>query len=61
MLVLRILGLVAVIAIGVSAALFLFTRERKYLVFAWRLAQYTVFAALAMFALLLFERLVALV
>ena len=49
------------IAIAVSAALFLVTRERRYLTFAWRLARYTVLAALAMFALLLFERLVVLV
>jgi hypothetical protein len=61
LLVLRILGLVAMIAIAVSAALFLVTRERRYLTFAWRLARYTVLAALAMFALLLFERLVVLV
>ena len=61
MLVLRILGLLAVIAIAVSAVLFLFTRQRRYLVAAIRLTQITVVAALAVFGLLILERLAVLV
>jgi hypothetical protein len=57
----RILGLLAVVAIGVSGALFLFTRDRKYLAWALRLTRYTVAVALAFFALLLLERLAVLV
>jgi hypothetical protein len=61
LLVLRILGLVAVIAIAVSCAMYLFTRQPKYLGFAVRLTKYTVGAALIVFALMAFERLVVLV
>jgi hypothetical protein len=61
LLVLRILVLIAAIAIGVALLLFIFTRERRYLQFAVRLLQYTVLAALIVFGLLLFERLAVLV
>jgi hypothetical protein len=60
LLVLRILGLLAVVAMATSCALFLVTRDRKYLVLALRLLTYTVAAALVVFGLLLLERLVAL-
>jgi hypothetical protein len=58
---LRIVGLLAVIAIGASAVLYLFTGERRYLAIALRIARYTLVAALAVFALLVLERLAVLV
>jgi hypothetical protein len=61
LLILRILGLLAVIAIAVSGVLFLVTRQRRYLAFAIRVTQITVVGALAVFALLIFERLAVLV
>jgi len=35
---------------------FLLTRNKNYLVFAWRLFRYAVFVALAVFGLLILER-----
>ena len=61
MFLLRILGLLAVIAIGSSSVLFLFTGDRRYLNLAIRITRYAVVAALCIFALLLFERLATLV
>jgi hypothetical protein len=61
LLVLRILGLLAVITIAASLAMYLFTRQRRYLTIALRVTQVTVGAALVAFALLLFERLAVLV
>ena len=61
MFVLRLLGLLAIVAIATCGALYLFTRERKYLDWTFRLLRYTVGAALAFFGLLLLERLAVLV
>jgi hypothetical protein len=61
LLLFRILGLLAVVAIATSGALFLVTRDRKYLGWTLRLARYTIAGALAFFGLLLLERLVVLV
>ena len=48
MLILRLIGIFALMAIGVSLALYVYTRQRRYLQFAWR-----VFTAAVMFVLLL--------
>jgi len=61
LLLLRILGLLAAIAIGASSVMFLFTRDRRYLSLALRITRYAVVAALCIFALLLLERLAVLV
>ena len=58
MLLLRIAGLLAVIAIGAGILAFLFTGQRGYLSLAWRIAKYTLLFVLALFALLAFERLI---
>ncbi len=58
MLLLRIVGILAAIAIGAGIVAFLFTRDRKYLGFSWRVAKYTLIFALVLFALLAFERLI---
>jgi hypothetical protein len=58
MLLLRIVGILAAIAIGAGIVAFLFTRDRKYLGFSWRVAKYALLFALVLFALLAFERLI---
>ncbi len=58
MLLLRIVGILAAIAIGAGIVAFLFTRDRKYLGISWRVAKYALIFALVLFALLAFERLI---
>lgn len=58
MFLLRIVGILAAIAIGAGIVAFLFTRDRKYLGFSWRVAKYALIFALLLFALLAFERLI---
>lgn len=58
MLLLRIVGILAAIAIGTGIVAYLFTRDRKYLAFSWRIAKYALIFALILFALLAFERLI---
>ena len=48
MLLLRLIGLLALITIGVSLALYAYSRQRRFLLFAWR-----VFLGALVFALLL--------
>ncbi len=61
MLVLRIVALLAAIAVGASVLAWAFTGNRKYLRFAWRVFQFAMVAALGFLALLFFERLVVMV
>lgn len=61
MLLLRIVGLLAVIAIGAGIVAYLFTRDRRYLALSWRVAKYALIFALALFALLAFERLIVMI
>jgi hypothetical protein len=61
MLLLRIVGILAAIAIGTGIFAYLFTGQRRYLGFAWRVAKYALIFALALFALLAFERLIVMV
>lgn len=58
MLILRIAAYLVVAGIGVSLVLFVFTRDRRYLLLAGRLAKWAVVFALAVFALLILERVV---
>ncbi|MCX8087302.1 MAG: hypothetical protein N3C63_10455 [Rhodocyclaceae bacterium] len=57
MLLLRVVGILTAIAIGVGILTWLITGERKYLSFAGRIAKWALIAALAIFALLVAERL----
>jgi hypothetical protein len=57
MLVLRIVALLAVIAVGVCVLAWVFTGNRKYLRVAWRVFQIALAAILVFLALLFFERL----
>jgi hypothetical protein len=59
MLILRILAVLAVIAIGGSILIHLFTGDRRYLDLAWRIFKYSAIVALILFGLLIAERLLA--
>jgi len=61
MFVLRLIGILALIAIVGSIALYLFTRNRRYLTFAWRVFQFAIVFLLAFLALYVLERLVLVV
>jgi len=58
MLLLRIVGILAAIGIGAGVVAYLFTRDRRYLALAGRIAKYALIFALVLFALLAFERLI---
>lgn len=60
MFLLRIVGLLAVIAIGAGIVAYLLTGRREYLALAGRIAKYALIFALLLFALLAFERLLVL-
>jgi hypothetical protein len=61
MLLLRIFGLLALIAIGASLALYAWYREPRYLRFAWRVFLAALAFALALMAFYAFERLLMVV
>jgi hypothetical protein len=60
-LALRILGILVALATLAGLVLYLFTRDRRYLRFAFQLFKVAVIFALFLFGLLLLERLVVLV
>lgn len=59
MLILRILAALAVVAIGASLLIHLFTGDRRYLGLAWRIFKYAVIVAVILFGMLIAERLLA--
>ena len=61
MLVLRLIGLLVLIAVGGSLALYLFTRDRRYLTFAWRAFQFGIIFLLVFVTLYALERFVPLI
>jgi hypothetical protein len=61
MFLLRIVGILAAIAIGAGIVIFLFTGQKRYLVFSWRIAKYALIFAIILFALLAFERLLVII
>ena len=61
MFVLRLVGLLVLITIGGSFALYLFTRNRRFLTFAWRVFQFAFVFLLVFLALYVLERLVLVV
>lgn len=61
MLLLRIVGILTVIAIGTGILAYLFTGQRSYLILAGRITKYALILALILLALLAFERLIVLV
>jgi hypothetical protein len=60
-LVLRLIGILALIAIVGSIALYLFTRNRRYLTVAWRVFQFAFVFLLVFLALYVLERVVLVV
>lgn len=60
MLLLRIVGALAAIAIGSGIAAFLFTGDKRYLRLSARLAKYALIFALVFLALIFLERVIAL-
>jgi len=58
MIVLRLVGMLALITIGAALVLYLFTRNRRYLTFAWRVFQFAVIFLMVLMALYVLERLV---
>lgn len=61
MLVLRLIGILVLIAIVGSLALYLLTRNRRYLTSAWRVFQFAFVFLLVFLALYVLERLVLVV
>jgi len=61
MLVLRLMGILVLITIVGSIGLYVFTRNRRYLTFAWRVFQFAFVFLLVFLALYVLERLVLVV
>lgn len=61
MFLLRVVGLLAVATIGAGILAYLFTRDRRYLTLSWRVAKYALIFVLALFGLLVLERLIVMV
>ena len=61
MVVLRLIGILVLIAIVGSLALYLLTRNRRYLTLAWRVFQFAFVFLLVFLALYALERLVLVV
>lgn len=57
MLILRLVGALALITIGAALVLYLFTRNRRYLTFGWRVLQFGVIFAMVVMAFYVLERL----
>jgi hypothetical protein len=61
MLLLRVIGLLAAIALAVSVLLYMLSGERKYLGFAWRVFKYSLFVVVLILLLFASERLLVMV
>ena len=61
MIVLRLVGILVLITIGASLAMYLFTRNRRYIQFAWRVFQLAVVFVMVFMVLFVVERLVLVV
>ena len=56
MLILRILGALLVIAVGASAAVYLLTKDRRWLRFSWQILKFGLIILLIILALFAQER-----
>ena len=61
MVVLRFIGFLLLITIGAALVTYLFTRNRRYLAFAWQVLKYGIVLAIIVLAFVLAERLVLVV
>lgn len=57
MLILRILGALLIITVGASAAVYLVTKDRRWLRFSWQVVKFGFIIILVFLALLALERL----
>lgn len=60
MLILRIVGMLTVIAIGAGIVAYLFSGDKRYLRLAGRIAKYALIFVLVVLALMFFERVLVL-
>jgi hypothetical protein len=58
LLVLRIVGFLVLITIGSSLVMYLLTRNRRYVTFAWQVLKYGMVMAAIVLAFIVFERVV---
>ena len=58
MLVLRIVGFLLLITIGASFVMYVLTRNRRYVTFAWQVLKYGMVLAIIVLAFMLLERVV---
>ena len=56
MLILRLLLILSALAIVLSGGMYLFTRDQRYLKFAWQVVRFVVFLLLVFAVLFLLER-----
>ena len=56
MLVLRIVGFLLLITMGSALVMYLLTRNRRYVTFAWQLLKYGMLMAIIVLAFMLLER-----
>ena len=57
MLILRLIGVLALLSIAAAVALFFYTRNRRYLTWAWRIFQYSIVVTVVVLVLYALERL----
>ena len=55
---LRIVGFLVLVTIGASLVIYLLTKNRRYVTFAWQVLKYGMLMAIIVLVCLLFERLV---
>jgi len=58
MLLLRILGVISFITVAVAAAMFLYTRDRRYLRFILQVGKYMMFMMIFVLGFMLLERVI---
>ena len=61
MLILRLVAILSVLSIAAAVGLYLFTRNRQYLTWAWRIVQITFIFVIVLMVLYVLERLVLVV
>lgn len=61
MFVFRLVGILVLIAVAGGVALYLFTRDRRYLTFAWRVVQFGLIFLLVFVTLYALERVILVV
>jgi hypothetical protein len=60
MIVLRLVGVLSLLVIVLGVALFLYTRDRRFLTWAWRTFQFAVVVLVVVMVLYVLERLILL-